>query len=224
MSSTAIRWGAALLALGFIAAVLVVTSASDSNDEDRSRPETAAVFEPVTQTEYSNIYLVGAKRGAPVPLTHNHAEEVADSPSWSDEGRIAFAETECERCPSKLFATDGEGSATQRIPSDVRNVFQPAWSPDGRKVALARPGSGIFVVTVRDGSARRVSSGASDGAPAWSPDGETILFHPQVTATNWDIYAVRPSGGELRRLTHGSRQQLHPTWSPDAARIAFAEQ
>ena len=225
MSRSWIRWGAALLALGFIAAVVVVSSTSESNDGGRPKPGTPAAAAPVTQSEYSNIYVVDLKpRATPKQLTHNQGEQVGESPSWSEQGRIAFAQSECERCPSRLLATAAGGRADARMLGDVGNVYQPAWSPDGRRIAVARSGSGIFVITLRDGSARRLTSGGSDGAPAWSPDGRVILFQRQVTATNWDIYRVRPAGGGLRRLTHDRLQQLHPSWSPDGARIAFAEQ
>jgi Tol biopolymer transport system component len=224
MSSTRIRWGAALLALGFIAVTLLVTSGSESNDEVPSESRPATASEPATPSEHSDIYVVDVESRQLGRLTDNGGEKVADSPSWSDAGKIAFGEPACERCASRLFATDAEGSGRERISSDVENVYQPAWSPDGREIAAARPGSGIYVIDVRDGRTHRLSRGASDGAPAWSPDGKLILFQRQVTATNWDIYGVRPGGGGLRRLTHDPLQQLHPTWSPDGRRIAFTEQ
>ncbi len=224
MPSTWIRWAAALLALGFIAVVLVVTSESEGNGEGPSEPKRPAVSEPTTQSEHSNIYIVGVESRALDRLTHNRGEQFAESPSWSSAGKILFGEPECERCAPRLFATDAEGSKREGIASDVPSISQPVSSPDGRRVAVAKRGSGIYLIRVRDGSARRLSRGESDEAPAWSPDGKLILFHRQVTATNWDIYGVRPGGGGLRRLTRDPLQQLHPTWSPEGTRIALTEQ
>jgi TolB protein len=218
-----IRWAVALLALGSVVTVVVATSGS--NGDGSSEPgQGAAEGAHGERSEYSNIYFVDIANPTLDQVTNNLAEEFADAPAWSRAGRIAFSQTPCEACPARLFATDARGSETKRIPSDVTNTFQPSWSPDGKEIAAAKPGRGIYVIRVGDGGARRLSTGESDEAPAWSPDGKLILFHRQVTATNWDIYGVRPGGGGLRRVTHDGLQQLHPTWSPRGAKIAFTEQ
>ena len=204
--------------------VVALILALGSDEDGSTEPKQAISEEPTSRSEYSNIYVLDVGTRKVDRLTANDDEQFADFPSWSKGGRLAFAEAECEGCPAKLFASDAEGSERTRISSDVSNNFQPSWSPDERRLAVAKPGAGIYVVNARDGSARRLSKGEADEAPAWSPDGKRILFHRQVTATNWDIYAVRPSGGPLHRLTRDPGQQLHPAWSADGRKIAFAEQ
>jgi TolB protein len=218
------RWIAALAALAVIVVVVVVTAGSNGSDGNVNTDAAPSATGGV-RSEYSNLDVVDTRTRDVQQLTNNQSERFADYPSWSEAiNRIVWSEPACEGCPAKLYTTDPRGVAKKRIRSSVTNVFQPSWSPDGRRVAVARPGFGIYVISVRTGRGRRISTRVSDGAPAWSPRGDLILFNRQVTATNWDIYAARPAGGRLRRLTRDSQQQLSPSWSPDGRRYAFAEQ
>jgi TolB protein len=223
MPSSWVRWAAAAL-LPLAVVVLVIVLNSDDGGSSESKTATSEQEQPLSRSEYSNIFVLDLGTRKVDQLTANDDEQFADFPSWSRSGKLAFSESKCEGCPAKLFATDATGSERTRIPSDAVNSFQPSWSPDERRIAIAKPGVGLFVIDVRNGNAQRLTRGESDEAPAWSPNGAQILFHRQVTATNWDIYEIEPSGAGLRRLTRDPGQQLHPAWSPDGRKIAFAEQ
>ncbi len=101
---------------------------------------------------------------------------------------------------------------------------QPAWSPDGRRVAFRRDGA-VLVVDADGRHQRRVTPvrpGAHRPAsvPAWSPDGTRIVF-----AGARDLFSVTLADGRLRRLTRSAKPWLlnvTPTWSPDGRTIAFS--
>ena len=84
---------------------------------------------------------------------------------------------------------------------------------------------GSFESTVytirRDGThRRRLARGLF---PAWSARGEIAFVH-QVSATapfTDGIYAMRPDGGGLRRLTRDARDSA-PNWSPHGMHVVFA--
>jgi TolB protein len=212
---------AVVLPLAVIGALVILLGSDEdgSSKQNRARGE-----EPTARSEYSNIFVLDLGTRKIDRLTDNDDEQFADFPAWSPSGKLAFSQSECEGCAARLIQTSATGSKRTRLPSDAVNTFQPSWSPDQRKIAIAKPGAGIYVIDVRNGRALRLTRNEADEAPAWSPDGKQILFHRQVTATNWDIYAVKPSGGPLRRLTRDPGQQLHPAWSPDGRKIAFAQQ
>ncbi len=53
---------------------------------------------------------------------------------------------------------------------------EPAWSPGGTHLALARSGVGIVVVDVASRTEYQVTSNGTDSSPAWSPEGDFIAF------------------------------------------------
>ncbi|MCK5942794.1 MAG: alpha/beta fold hydrolase, partial [Planctomycetes bacterium] len=54
--------------------------------------------------------------------------------------------------------------------------------------------------------------------PAWSPDGDRIVFQAKrrgVEGGNFELYTVRPDGGDLRRLTDNEFDDGAASWSAD---------
>lgn len=97
----------------------------------------------------------------------------------------------------------------------------PAWSPDGARLALTSDSQGnsdIWVHDIGDSQATQLTSSlAHDWQPAWSPDGERLVFRSERDGGG--LYIVRAGGGGERRLTtFGST----PRWSPDGRSILFS--
>ena len=223
--------GLAAVALVVLVGVVAVgRSGSEDKDGERSSTSKRATLPPAEAPTFvpsgsSNIYAVDIATRALEQLTKNHDEQMASEPIWSPKGKIVFSEAASPEQPPKLFRLDPDGSGKREIATRLRSLYQPSWSPDGRNIAVAELGKGIYVVDTRTGATHRLEgTTAGYDAPAWSPDGETIAFQRNVSSTNWDLYQVDPSSGRLDRLTRDPLQQLNPTWSPDGSRLAFAEQ
>ncbi len=98
---------------------------------------------------------------------------------------------------------------------------EPAWSPDGQRVAYASDASGnsdIWVQTVRDHRARRITTAdEEDSQPDWTPDGRSIVFRSERAGGG--LFVIPADGGEARQLTtFGYR----PRCSPDGRSVLFA--
>ena len=77
---------------------------------------------------------------------------------------------------------NADGSGLRKLTRGPAYDGNPAWSPDGRKIAFGRAGE-IYVMNA-DGSGQRnlTRNPARDFAPAWSPDGRKIAFESRGTA------------------------------------------
>jgi acid phosphatase type 7 len=127
-------------------------------------------------------------------------------------GTIAFA----GRHAGKLVVYTRRPNRTRlRAPLGTEGSDQPAFSPQGRRLAFRRfgpLGPEIWVSYLGGIGLRRLTTGRSDGDPAWSPKGDGIVF-ARGRRGHRDVFAISADGGTLRRLTTSSRDDSSPAWS-----------
>jgi TolB protein len=137
-----------------------------------------------------------------------------------------------------VFTIRADGSGLRRLTRGRLTELEPAWSPDGRRVAFVRYDVGaalesdegqdleaaeIFIVDADGRNERRLTHApGEDTAPAWSPDGRRIAFVSERAGT--DIYVMNADGRSQRRLTHsrGNAAAFAPAWSPTGREIVFS--
>jgi len=90
-----------------------------------------------------------------------------------------------------------------------------AWSPDGRSIAFALRGGGIWAVNLSNHRQRRIVRDGWD--PTWSPDGKKLAFERGQEQAP-DLWVVDLATKKERRLVRNGRS---PDWSPDGRRIVF---
>lgn len=116
------------------------------------------------------------------------------------------------------------------------NAVDPAYSPDGTRIAFARSlGNGlvdressIFVAASDGSAARRVTSGADaeDSSPSWDPSGARLAFaretHPRHGRPRLSIEQINGDGSCERVLHSDPRAVLLdvPVWQPGPGRGA----
>jgi Tol biopolymer transport system component len=145
-----------------------------------------------------------------------------DGIAWSPDGRTIAHVLPSGRGYGLIGLLDLR-TGRRRVVSRTLLAKSPAWSPDGRRLAVQVPW-GIGIVTVHDGSFRRITSGAArhrDHLPSWSPDGRTIAYEHDVgncqnprPGCNPEIYLVSAAGGKPRNVTRSPAPQTLPLWRP----------
>ena len=105
--------------------------------------------------------------------------------------------------------------------SGPTGVQDPAWSPDGKRLATSYLGR-IFISAPdgRGGRALRAESTAFERDPAWSPDGKSIAFAAD-TGGGFDIYVSSADGKNARSLVSDDADTRWPSWTRDG-RIVFS--
>jgi Tol biopolymer transport system component len=117
----------------------------------------------------------------------------------------------------QLFRVRPSGSGLRQITTG-RAATDPAFSPNGRRIAFARLGSGIFTINADGTGLRRLTGGTNDRFPVYSPDGTQIAF---LRAFRGDdhLYVMRAGGGGLHRLRPAPSPAGRPSWTPDSQSI-----
>jgi len=113
-------------------------------------------------------------------------------------------------------------AAPRQITHDRAVESDPAWSPDGRRLAYSsdREGSSnLYIRDVRSGATRRVTSApGAEVAAAFSPDGRTLAYQDEQDAT----FALDLATGESRPLVPAAWEPGAPTWGPGGETVAVA--
>ncbi len=128
---------------------------------------------------------------------------------------------------SWLAACKDFGPEPLPITPDGAKDVSPAWSPDGRFIAIRHeqdqeltPGldkTGLYLVEVETGD--RHFLGINGAGPAWSPDGRYLYY-----TVPWAIQLARFDliTGVDTLLTEGPHWDRFPSVSPDGKRVALS--
>jgi tetratricopeptide (TPR) repeat protein len=161
----------------------------------------------------------------PLPATPTPVETPTPTitPTAALTGKIAF--TLWNGVKYDVWVANVDGSGRAKIIGEMR---QPAFSPDGSKVAVngeAHYHMNLHVANANGSNLTEVTPNLEDSRPSWSPDGSHLVFDSNRHGDRqWRIYILddvsERTEGYILRNAGGDTFGRDPCWLPDG-RIVY---
>lgn len=177
----------------------------------------AIVFSKVTEDK--RVYKEGetvlppkAPEGGLFAVKDRHLNQLTENPADSEPSFSADGHTIAFVREGDVWVMRADGSGQKQLTTGVEIDSRPLVAPNGRYVLFQRQTAAdqprdLYTVKTSGGVPHAIASSANDEHEAsFSPDGRTIAFVRTVESSLGgaadDIYSVKPSGAQVRRLTH----------------------
>jgi len=181
------------------------------------------------------IYLINVDGTGQTLITNK--ENGACQPFWSPDGSQLVFISPCRARgdfydnaykDSSLYLINADGTGEKALTTIPGADFDPAWSPDGKRIAFASSRDGrkeIYTLTLDSGAVTRITNSTGNienTQPSWSPLGNQIVYTVQRVGA-YQVWSMTDTGqGNVQVVRSG--QQLWdfaPVWMPDGETILF---
>jgi TolB protein len=158
------------------------------------------------------------------PRTILQSDRPLMSPAWSSDGKW-LAYVSFERRVSAVYVQEVSTGKRSMVSARAGINGAPAWSPDGKKLALTLSGNNgnldIYLLDLGTQALRRLTEDPGiDTEAAFAPDGSAIYFTSDRSGSP-QVYRLGLSGSERpRRVTFTGTYNARPRISPDGKQLA----
>jgi len=162
------------------------------------------------------IFMADTNGGNLQRISHVNAIEVSPKVNPKSGNEIVFISSAAGT--EQLWRMNINGVDRERLTPGEGYVANPAWSPDGTKVAFCwtrgfAPGNyNIFIMDVISKDLVQLTHGAGRNEnPTWAPDGVHLVFCSRRSGTD-QIYTMLVDGSNVQRLTT-TGNNTQPVWA-----------
>ncbi|MCW5976956.1 MAG: PD40 domain-containing protein [Bryobacteraceae bacterium] len=179
----------------------------------------------VNQTDLANaqvfgkLYFGDLDEGGARKVAHDFAADILGQFGFKSLAGTKVYFVSDRTGAKEIWEMNHDGNSQRQLTRYGSTSTFPAVSPDGTKLLFTTYASGypmIYLHSLETG--RRLpfyNQRASMNATAeYTPDGQTVLFSSTAAGPFAQLYACKPDGTELRRLTHSNAIDVEPTVNP----------
>ncbi|HTR77449.1 MAG TPA: hypothetical protein VMH39_05040, partial [Gemmatimonadaceae bacterium] len=186
-------------------------------------PDGKEILYTSTRTGTSDLWVAPIDGSAPRQLTRDVRNDA--NGAWSSDGKwIAFISDRGRQL--EVWVVPSAGGAERRITDDASEKTEmPRWRPGSHELAfISTTSSGaIWALDLADGAERRLTPDSIRTTVAdVSADGNHVALVIDRGGNIKDLATMSTAGGAWRTLVSGGGTVWTPTWSPNAAQIAFS--
>jgi Tol biopolymer transport system component len=172
------------------------------------------------------IWRMEADGTLPQPITGNATVLDTEPVVSADGSKLAYTSRALDAQPSAsswIWIADADGS----LAAQTKEGRNPAWSPDGQKIAFVTPESKVVLMDRKGKVLGQLTDGDShDAYPVWTPSGNHIIFASDRGLNDrkehyWGVWIMQSDGKQQRPLTQNGSFDSCPAISSDGLRLYF---
>lgn len=161
--------------------------------------------------------------------------EGACQPAWSPDGQKLAVISPCKAVnkltydDAYIYILNADGKDPQLLPVSAGGDFDPAWDPEGKRLAFSSTRSGraqIFVYDFVDETLKVLSDTQyPDIQPSWNPSGKQLAIARRVSPSVGQHKILLISDAGQTQLWYTPKDNLNdlwPDWTPDGEAILFS--
>jgi hypothetical protein len=187
-------------------------TADEAPDADpRFSPDGRRILYTTLRGGFPEVWVMGRDGSGKAKVT------AGSQGSWSPDGRsIVFIRD------NQAFVRELASGAERRVtPEPWERCGVPAWSPDGKRIAVASRHTGqigVYLLSVDGKEVSPLDAGEPACTPCWSRDGKRLL----VQTVKGHVHQAEAGGKGSEQVTFGADVQHDGRYSPDGSMLLFS--